>query len=57
MAQYTAQNSSAVAIWLEDCGYLQKMSENVLELLMSGIYEDTGFLSIITQLSLGTLQR
>lgn len=37
-------NSSAVAIWLEDCGYLQKMSENVLELLMSGIYEDTGFL-------------
>ena len=37
-------NSSAVAIWLDDCGYLQQMPENVLELLMSGIYEDTGFL-------------
>lgn len=37
-------NSSAVTLWLNQCGYLMRIPDNIRCLLLSGIYEDTGFL-------------
>jgi tRNA nucleotidyltransferase (CCA-adding enzyme) len=37
-------NSSAVAIWLYESGYLTRVPKYVRELLLAGLYEDTGFL-------------
>ncbi|NPV88708.1 polya polymerase [Coprothermobacteraceae bacterium] len=37
-------NSAAVTLWLRDCGYLDKIPEELKQLLVAGIFEDTGFL-------------